>query len=61
MNDAFDVRAAADWLRDSWKQHSSCPTCGSREPARLWADGCSDCESEMDRAWRAEKEGARDG
>jgi len=37
-----------DFLRDQLKDHSSCPKCGSRMPARLGRDeagtyGCSDC------------------
>lgn len=44
----IDPYAAADVRLDQLKDTSSCAKCGSREPARIERNGCSDC-TEFDR------------
>jgi hypothetical protein len=47
MTDMFgspiDIRAYADLRRDQLRDTSSCAGCGSREPARIEGNRCSDC------------------
>ncbi len=44
ITSVMDPLAAADFRRDELKHTSSCPKCGSREPVRIDAMGCSDCQ-----------------
>ncbi len=39
----IDILALADFRRDELKNMSSCPKCGSPDPARLGDGHCSDC------------------
>jgi hypothetical protein len=39
----IDLLAYADFRRDQLKNTSACPKCGSREPAIIGEEGCSDC------------------
>jgi hypothetical protein len=48
MIPAFDPLAGADWKRDSAEGVSAC-ACGATEPARISADGCSECRDDWPR------------
>lgn len=43
VTSGIDVLAAADFLRDSLRNTSSCPGCGYRDPVRIEDGGCERC------------------
>lgn len=42
----FDPLARADFVRDYYKDHSACRTCGSPDPAIIEGAYCSDCKGQ---------------